>query len=67
MKVLATIPQYLMSLNFGLVLAFPSIVVPSVLGNSKSLNPDEILHMTLDETTWLGKIPNREFINFEKT
>lgn len=38
------------------MLAFPSIVVPSVLGNSKNLNPDEILHMTPDEATWLGKI-----------
>lgn len=56
LQILASIPQYLLSWNLGLVLAFPSIVVPSVLGNSKNLNPDEILHMTPDEATWLGKI-----------
>lgn len=37
-----------------MVLAFPSIVVPSVLGNSKHLNPDEIFHMTASEASWLG-------------
>lgn len=43
-----------MSWNVGMVLAFPSIVVPSVLGNSKHLNPDEIFHMTASEASWLG-------------
>lgn len=40
----------------GLVLAIPSIVVPSVIGISSNLNPDEILHMTPDEASWLASI-----------
>lgn len=38
-----------------MVIAISSIVVPSVIGVSKNLNPDETLHMTPDEATWLGE------------
>lgn len=38
-----------------MVIAISSIVVPSVIGVSKNLNPDETLHMTPDEASWLGK------------
>lgn len=41
-----------------MVLAFPSIVVPSVIGISSKLNPDEILQMTPDEASWLGMFSN---------
>lgn len=51
---LSAFAQNLMSWNLGLVLALPSIVVPSVIGISSSLNPDEILHMTPDEASWIG-------------
>lgn len=51
---LCSFAQFLLSWNSGLVLAIPSIVVPSVIGISSNLNPDEILHMTPDEASWLG-------------
>lgn len=38
----------------GIILAIPTIVVPSVTGQSDRLNPDEILHMTTDEASWIG-------------
>lgn len=37
-----------------MVLAIPSLVVPSVIGISADLNPDEILKMSPDEASWLG-------------
>lgn len=40
----------------GLVLAIPSIVFPSVTGKANALNPDEILHMSTDEASWLASI-----------
>lgn len=55
MQFLSAFAQNLLSWNLGLVLAFPSIVVPSVIGISSNLNPDETLHMTPDEASWLGQ------------
>ncbi|XP_031639278.1 facilitated trehalose transporter Tret1-like [Contarinia nasturtii] len=48
--------HFLINWNMGMVLAIASIVVPSVIGISKHLNPDEILHMTWDEASWLASI-----------
>lgn len=39
----------------GMVIAISSIVIPSVIGMSNQLNPDETLHMTADDASWLGK------------
>lgn len=44
-----------MGCNMGLGLAFPTIVIPSVIGVTLDINPDESLHMTPDEASWLGK------------
>lgn len=52
---LASIAQNLLSGNMGLALAFPTIVVPAVLGLSDAINPNESLHMTADEASWLGE------------
>lgn len=43
-----------MGWNMGCVLAIISIVYPSVTGTSSHLNPDETLHMTPEEASWLG-------------
>lgn len=37
-----------------MILTIASIVVPSVIGLNDNLNPDEVLHMTPDEASWLG-------------
>lgn len=39
-----------------LTIAFPSIVIPSLIGISKELNPDETLQMTAVQASWLGKV-----------
>ncbi|XP_055301619.1 facilitated trehalose transporter Tret1-like isoform X2 [Sitodiplosis mosellana] len=48
--------SYLIAVNMGFVLAVSSIVVPSVVGISKHLNPDETLHMTHEDASWLASI-----------
>lgn len=48
--------QHLISWDMGFALAFPTIVVPSVIGASFDINPDETLHMTPDEASWLGNL-----------
>lgn len=52
---MASIAQNLLSSSMGLSLAFPTILVPAVLGLSNVINPNESLHMTADEASWLGK------------
>ena len=56
------LPQFLASSavffcdwDMGLILAISTIVVPSVLGASGKLNPDETLFMTSEEASWLGR------------
>lgn len=53
---LAAIAQNLLGGNKGLSLAFPTIVVPAVIGVSSVINPNESIHMTADEASWLGMI-----------
>lgn len=38
----------------GLLLAFPTIIIPSVIGVSKHLDPNETIHMTPDQASWMG-------------
>lgn len=40
--------------NLGLILAFPSIVIPSLTGFSTALNPHETLRITAAQASWLG-------------
>lgn len=46
-----------MSWDSGLSVAMPTIVVPSVqqFSAAKQLNPDEIILITANEASWLGK------------
>lgn len=37
----------------GLASSIATIVIPSVLGTSKDLNPDETISMTTDQASWL--------------
>lgn len=50
----------LIAWNMGFVLAFASIVVPSVIGVCNDLNPDEFLHMTAEKTSWFGNWVERK-------
>lgn len=41
--------------------AFPSIVIPSLLGMSGDLNPDETVQITAAQTSWLGEFSMTTF------
>lgn len=56
-------PLLLMSYDLGLSSGITTIVVPSVLGTSESLNPDETISMDPDEASWLGKLYLHENID----
>ncbi|XP_031639275.1 facilitated trehalose transporter Tret1-like [Contarinia nasturtii] len=53
---LSCLSQYINGCNMGLVLAISSIVVPSIIGRSTELNPDETLHMTPEKASWLASL-----------
>lgn len=46
----------LMLLNLGQFSSFQSIVIPSLVGISSDINPDETVHITADESSWLCKV-----------
>lgn len=53
---LSAMPLLLMSYDLGLSSGITTIVIPSVLGTSESLNADETISMNPDEASWLGKL-----------
>lgn len=52
---LASSAKNLLIVDLGLTMAFPSIVIPALTGLNQSLNPNEMLHMTPVQASWLGK------------
>lgn len=52
-QLFAASAKNLMVVNVGNFHGFPSIVIPSLIGASKALNPDETLHVTAAQTSWL--------------
>lgn len=53
---MATTAKNLIIFNLGEFAAFPSIVIPSLIGVCNELNPDESLRITAAQTSWLCKI-----------
>lgn len=51
--------------NLGEFTAIPSIVIPSLTGISKHLNPDETIRVSGDETSWLCKLCFLQFSKLE--
>lgn len=43
-------------LNVGQFFSFPSIVIPSLIGVSTALNPDEMIKATAAQTSWLCEL-----------
>lgn len=39
----------------GLAISFSTIVIPALTGNDHLHNPDEQLHITPDEASWIGE------------
>lgn len=40
--------------NTGLYDSFPSIIIPSLIGISRDLNPNETVHATPSQASWIG-------------
>lgn len=55
-QTLAALANNLVSLNNGLFDGFPSIVIPSLVGLNKELNPNETLRITASQASWIGKM-----------
>lgn len=53
LQFLASSAKNLMILNMGQFHGFPSIVIPSLIGVTGALNPDETLHVSAAQTSWL--------------
>lgn len=44
----------LITMNTGLFEGFPTLVIPSLLGFSEELNPDETLRISASQASWLA-------------
>lgn len=53
-QVLASSAKNLLIFNFGLSMTFPTILIPALSGLNVSLNPNEKLRISMDESTWIG-------------
>lgn len=52
-KLLGSLAKNLMILNIGEFAGFAAIVIPSLTGLSKELNPDEMVQITAAQASWL--------------
>lgn len=57
-QILATFAKNLIIFNLGEFYAFPTLVIPSLIGVCSELNPDENLQITAETSSWLCKISN---------
>lgn len=55
-QILASTVKNILLLDLGLALCFSTIVIPALTGDDKEHNPDEFLHITPEQASWLGKI-----------
>lgn len=55
-QIVATTIKNFLLLDLGLALAFPTIVIPALTGIDEVHNPNEYLHMTPSQSSWLGSL-----------
>ncbi|XP_055325703.1 facilitated trehalose transporter Tret1-like isoform X2 [Sitodiplosis mosellana] len=55
-QVLASSAKNMLIVDFGLSIAFSTILIPALSGLNPALNPNETLTITPDEATWLASI-----------
>lgn len=65
LQIFATMAKNFDIFNLGEFTAIPSIVIPSLTGISKHLNPDETIRVSGDETSWLCKLCFLQFSKLE--
>lgn len=54
-KIIASSVKNLIIVDFGLSIAYSTILIPALTGLNSAHNPDETLSITPDQATWLGK------------
>lgn len=54
LQVIASTVKNFLLLDLGLSIAFPTIVIPALMGLNNALNPDETVHLTAVQASWLG-------------
>lgn len=54
-KVLASSVKNIVIVEYGLSVAFSTILIPALTGLNPTLNPNESLSITPEQATWLGK------------
>lgn len=57
-KFLAATAQSLHSINTGLVLVFPTLVIPAITGIQNEHNKNEYITMTASQSSWIGNRMN---------
>lgn len=53
---MAVTARNLITVNTTLFAAFPSIVIPSLLGLNDELNTDESIRVTASQASWIGEL-----------
>lgn len=53
-QVLASLVKNFLLLDLGLTMAMPTIIIPALSGKNIEINPNETIHITPEEASWLG-------------
>lgn len=53
-KVLATMVTLFLTMDVGASVSFPTILIAALTGRNNNTNPNETLHMTPIQASWLG-------------
>lgn len=61
-KILASSVKNLIIVDFGLSMAYSTILIPALMGLNSNFNPDETISITPDQATWLGNEIYFQFI-----
>lgn len=56
LQFLASQAKNLLILDLGLILAFPTIIIPALTGLNEQNNQNEFLHLTPFQASWLGEL-----------
>lgn len=57
----STVKNFLL-LDLGLSIAFPTIVIPALTGLNDQVNPNETIHMSAAQASWLGEHQNQSLM-----
>lgn len=51
---MAALARNLITMNTGLFEGLPTLIIPSLLGLSNKLNPNETIRITPSQASWIG-------------